>query len=467
MHRNLKNSFFDEIRCGNVGALSIEALRPVSVVLLGFALLGAAPAVRAADLLSIYREAREADAVYAGARASYLAGQEKLPQGLAGLLPVVTLSGNTIYNDRDLQFRGLPPLPASRFNSNNVSVTATQPLFRIQNWITYEQAKNQISQSEATFLQAAQDLILRVAQAYFDVLLAGNNVTLAAAQKTAFSEQLAQAKRNFEVGTATITDSNDAQARYDLAVAQEIAAQNELEIRRQTLRQIIGRLPPELARLSPRFVPMLPSPNSMENWVDQSTLSSLQVRIAQAAFDIAAQDVHKNRGGHLPTIDAVASYSDAGSGTGLQVGPGTDTATRYIGLQLSLPIYQGGLVNSRVRESLALQDKARFDLENARRTVALNTRASFLSVTNGVAQIRALEAALVSAQSSLDSTKLGQEVGVRTQVDVLNATQQLITTRRDYAQAIYTYAINVLRLKAAAGTLTEDDVVYVNQWLER
>jgi outer membrane protein len=205
----------------------------------------------------------------------------------------------------------------------------------------------------------------------------------------------------------------------------------------------------------------------MENWVDQSTLSSLQVRIAQAAFDIAAQDVHKNRGGHLPTVDAVASYSDTGSGTGLQIGPGTDTATRYIGVQLSLPIYQGGFVNSRVRESLALQDKARFDLENTKRTVALNTRASFLSVTNGVAQIRALEAALVSAQSSLDSTKLGQEVGVRTQVDVLNATQQLISTRRDYAQAIYTYAINVLRLKAAAGTLTEDDVVYVNQWLER
>ncbi len=435
--------------------------------MLGLALAGAASTTAAADLLSIYREARDADAVYAAARVSYLAGQEKLPQGLAGLLPVVTLSGNTIYNDRDLQFRGVAPLPASRFNSNSVSVTATQPLFRMQNWITYEQAKNQVSQSEATFLQAAQDLILRVSQAYFDVLLAENNVALAAAQKTAFSEQLAQAKRNFEVGTATITDSNDAQARYDLAVAQEIAAQNDLEIRRQTLRQIIGRLPPELARLSPRFVPMLPSPNSMENWVDQSTLSSLQVRIAQAAFDIAAQDVHKNRGGHLPTIDAVASYSDAGSGTGLQIGPGTDTATRYIGLQLSLPIYQGGFVNSRVRESLALQDKARFDLENTKRTVALNTRASFLSVTNGVAQIRALEAALVSAQSSLDSTKLGQEVGVRTQVDVLNATQQLISTRRDYAQAIYTYAINVLRLKAAAGTLTEDDVVYVNQWLER
>jgi outer membrane protein len=433
-------------------------------------LLAVASAVPAADLVSIYREAQTADAVYAGARASYLAGQEKLPQGLAGILPAVTLSANTQYNDRELQFRGPPNNPASgttRFNSNSLNVTATQPLFRFQNWITYEQAKNQVSQAEATFLQVAQDLIVRVAQAYFDVLLAENNVALAAAQTTAFSEQLAQAKRNFEVGTATITDANDAQARHDLAVSQEIAAQNDLEIKKQTLRQITGRLPPELAKLSSRFTPALPGPNNMDEWVEQSTTSSLQVRIAQAAADIASQEVSKNRGGHLPTLDAVASYIDFGQGAGTQIGPGFESTTKYIGLQLALPIYQGGLINSKVREALANEEKARQDLENTKRTVALNTRSAFLGVTNGVAQIKALEAALVSSQSSLDSTKLGQEVGVRTQVDVLNSTQQLITTRRDHAQAIYSYAVNVLKLKAAAGTLTADDLTYVNQWLEQ
>jgi outer membrane protein len=380
------------------------------------------------------------------------------------------LSANTQYNDRELQFRGPPNNPASgttRFNSNSLNVTATQPLFRFQNWITYEQAKNQVSQAEATFLQVAQDLIVRVAQAYFDVLLAENNVALAAAQTTAFSEQLAQAKRNFEVGTATITDANDAQARHDLAVSQEIAAQNDLEIKKQTLRQITGRLPPELAKLSSRFTPVLPSPNNMDEWVEQSTTSSLQVRIAQAAADIASQEVSKNRGGHLPTLDAVASYIDFGQGAGTQIGPGFVSTTKYIGLQLALPIYQGGLINSKVREALANEEKARQDLENTKRTVALNTRSAFLGVTNGVAQIKALEAALVSSQSSLDSTKLGQEVGVRTQVDVLNSTQQLITTRRDHAQAIYSYAVNVLKLKAAAGTLTADDLTYVNQWLEQ
>jgi outer membrane protein len=422
----------------------------------------------AADLVSIYREAQTADAVYASARASYVAGQEKLPQGLSGLLPAVTLSANTQYNDRDLQFRG--PVPGvtpggTRFNSNSLNVTATQPLFRIQNWITYEQAKNQVSQAEATFLQANQDLIVRVAQAYFDVLLAENNVTLAAAQKAAFAEQLAQAKRNFEVGTATITDANDAQARHDLSVSQEIAAQNDLEIKKQTMRQIIGRLPPDLTRLGTRFAPALPTPNNMDAWVDQASASSLQVKIAQSAFDIASQDVSKNRGGHLPTLDAVASYADTGQGSGIQGGVGFDSTTKYIGLQLAVPIYQGGLINSKVKEAIANQEKARQDLENTKRAVALATRTAFLGVTSGVAQIKALDAALVSSQSSLDSTKLGQEVGVRTQVDVLNAQQQLISTRRDHAQAIYTYAINVLKLKAAAGTLGENDVAYVNQWL--
>ena len=438
---------------------------PFLRILTGIAVGIATTPVFAADLLSIYREAQKEDAVFAAARANLAAGQEKLPQGLSGLLPAVTLSGNTLYNDRDLQFRNGTPSANARFNANALNVTATQPLFRAQSWITYEQAKNQVTQAEAAFLQANHDLMIRVAQTYFDVLLAENNVALAAAQKTAYAEQLAQAKRNFEVGTATITDSNDAQARHDLAFSQEIGAQNDLEVKKQALRQIIGNVPPSLSRISGGFTPPLPAPNVMEAWVEQSATASPQIKSAQMAFAVATQEVTKNRGTHLPTLDAVASYADSAQGAGIQGGTGFDSTTRYIGLQLAVPIYQGGLVNSKVREALANQEKARQDLENARRTVAQNTRAAFLGVTSGVAQIKALEAALVSSQSSLDSTKLGQEVGVRTQVDVLNAQQQLITTRRDYAQAIYGYAVNVLKLKAAAGTLAEADLAYVNQWL--
>ena len=439
-------------------------------ILLLLAALAGLP-VAAADLLSIYREARDADAVYASARAAYTAGQEKLPQGLAGLLPTVSASANTQYNDRDLEFR--PPLAAgflsgtSRYNSNGYAVTATQPLFNYQSWISYQQAKSQVSQAEANFHQAEQDLVLRVAQAYFDVQVAESNVTLAAAQKTAIAEQLAQAKRNFEVGTATITDANDAQARYDLSVSQEIAAQNDLAVKRHSLAQIINKAPPPLAAIRADLPLVPPAPNQMEEWVEQAMGSSQQVKAARASLEFADQDVSRNRGGHMPSVNAVAGYTDAAQGAGFQIGPGYDNTTKYVGVQLAVPIYQGGLVNSQVRQAVANLEKARQDLENAKRTVAFNTRQAFLGVTSGIAQVQALKAALVSTQSSLDSTKLGQEVGVRTQVDVLNATQQSISARRDYTQAVYNYVLSALKLKSAAGTLGEADLVYVNQWLEK
>jgi outer membrane protein len=425
-------------------------------------------AASAADLLEIYREAQKSDAVYASARAAWAAGQEKLPQGRAGLLPQASLSASTQYNDRDIRSRN-PATPESsgQFNSNSVTLSLTQPIYRAQNLAQYEQAKTQVAQADAQFSLAAQDLILRVAQAYVDVLLAQNDVELAAAQKAAIGEQLAQAKRNFEVGTSTITDTHEAQARYDLTVSQEIAAQNNLEIRKRALEQVIGKPAPALALLGKNFVLSLPEPNAMDQWVAEANQSNLQILISQAGLTFALQEVTRNRGAHLPTLDAFASYSDSATGSGIQGGFGNDTTSRVVGLQLAVPIYQGGLTSSRVREALANQDKARQDLENARRTAELNTRQAFLGVTNGVAQVKALQAALVSSQSSLDSTRLGLEVGVRTQVDVLNAQQQLFSTRRDLAQATYNYMLSLLRLKAAVGRLAEDDLVKVNAWLDR
>ncbi len=430
-------------------------------------LICSAPAL-AADLLDVYRQARSSDAVYASARAGWAAAQEKLPQGRAGLLPAVSLSASTQYNDREIRPRDPNSLPLNeKFNSNALSVSLAQPVYRKQNLIAFEQAKTQLTQADAQFTLAAQDLVLRVAQAYFDVLLAQDNVAFAAAQKAAISEQLAQAKRNFEVGTATITDQHDAQARYDLTVAQEIAAENDLEIRRRQLAQIIGRAAPALAPLGKSLVLSLPEPNQLEPWVTQATSASYQVLITEAGLTFASQEVERNRGAHHPTLDAFAIYTDSSSGAGSQGGFGSDTTTKVVGLQLALPLYQGGGTASRVREAIANEDKARQDLENARRSAELATRQAFLGVTNGVAQVKALEAALTSSQSSLDSTRLGREVGVRTQVDVLNAQQQLFSTRRDLAQATYNYILSLLRLKAAVGKLTEDDIVKVNAWLER
>ena len=422
----------------------------------------------AADLLEIYRAALSSDPVYSAARASWAAGQEKLPQGRAGLLPQATLSASTQHNDRDLNFRD-PANPGNRsqYNSNSASVSITQPIYRRQNFVAYDQGKTQVALADAQLAVAGQDLILRVAQAYFDVLLARDTVAFAESQKVAIGQQLEQAKRNFEVGNATITDTHEAQARYDLVTAQEIAARNDLEVKNRVLEQLIGRAAPGLAVLGKTFSPLPPAPAAMEAWVEQARTVGLQVRIAQENLTFFSQDVKRNRGAHHPTVDAFATYTDSGSGSGVQGGSGTDTTSRIIGLQLAIPLYQGGIVNSRVREAIANEDKARQDLENALRSAELAARQGYLGVTSGIAQVRALEAALISNQSSLDSTRLGQEVGVRTQVDVLNAQQLLFSARRDLAQARYNYILSLLRLKAATGQLTEADLQAINGWLDK
>jgi len=430
-------------------------------------LFQAVPAA-AADLLEIYRAALASDPVYSAARASWTAAQEKLPQGRAGLLPQASLSASTQHNDRDLSFRS-PTQPGtnSQFNSNSASISITQPIYRQQNLAAYEQGKIQVALADVQLAVAAQDLILRAAQAYFDVLLARDSVAFAESQKAAIGQQLEQARRNFEVGNATITDTHEAQARYDLVTAQEIAARNDLEVRNRALEQLIGRTAPRLALLGKRFTLQAPEPASMESWVEQARNASLQVRAARESLMLSTQEVRRNRGAHHPTLDAYATVTESSSGAGTQGAVGTDTSSKVIGLQLAIPLYQGGAISSRVREALANELKARQDLENANRAAELAARQGYLGVTSGIAQVRALEAALVSNQSSLDSTRLGQEVGVRTQVDVLNAQQQLFSARRDLAQARYNYILSLLRLRAAAGQLGEADLERVNSWLDK
>jgi len=434
---------------------------------IGLMLLAGRPAA-AADLVDIYRQALASDPVYSAARSAWQAAQEKLPQGLAGLLPQASLSAYTQYNDRELQFRD-PTIAFSRsqYNSNSASVSVTQPLYRKQNFVAYEQGKTQVALADAQFAVAGQDLILRVSQAYFDVLLARANLIFTEANKIAIGQQLEQAKRNFEVGNATITDTHDAQARYDLVTAQEIAARADLDVKNRVLEQLIGRPAPVLAGPAANFAPTPPTPNAMEPWVERARTNALGVRIAQENLTFYSQDVERNRGAHHPTVDAYATAATAGAGATSVGNIGTDINSSVIGLQLAIPIYQGGIVNSRVREALANEDKARQDLENARRSAELAARQGYLGLTSNIAQIRALEAAVVSTRSSLDSTQLGQQVGVRTQVDVLNAQQLVFSAQRDLAQARYNYIASLLRLTAAAGDLTEADLQRINSWLEK
>jgi len=431
------------------------------------ALLAFSQPLAAADLLQTYREARANDPVYASARAALDAGRENLPLGLAQLLPTLGASGFTQMNNYDIDFRGAAPESKRDGNTNGYGLSLTQPLFNWQSIMLYKEAGFKVAQAEAAFGQAAQDLIVRVAQAYFDVLASQDTLAFIQAQKTAISEQLAQAKRNFEVGTATITDTHEAQARFDLAVSQEIAAQSDLEIKRSALQQIIGKFPDKLTPLKPTTELSPPKPNAMEPWVTSAENENFSVRIQQAALEIASREIERSRAGHYPTLNLVGSYgrNSASISTIGTVSIGTDTTSTAVGLQFSMPLYAGGGVNAQVRQAIAGEEKARQDLENARRSAALAVRQAYLGVTNGMAQVRALEQALVSSQSALDSNKLGYEVGVRINIDVLNAQQQLYSTKRDLAKARYDTLVNGLRLKAAAGTLTEDDLESVNRLL--
>jgi outer membrane protein len=423
-----------------------------------------------ADLMAVYRDALAYDAQYAAARAALEAGREKLPQGRSGLLPTIGLSANTNWNRQSTSVRSEPPTSATtQYNSNGWTASLSQPLFRWQNWVAYTQSELAVAQAEAQFGLARQELIVRAAQAYFDVLLAQDTLATAQAQKVAIAEQLESAKRNFEVGTATITDTHEAQARYDLTSAQEIAAENDLSGKRQALRAVIGKEPEGLKNLRSGVQLVRPQPDDINKWVEMAETASASVQIYQALYEIATREIEKQRAGHYPTLDLVASRSSSSNTGSYALGavrPGSDTDVNAIGLQLSIPLFAGGAVASKDREAVALKEKAAADLDNARRTAVLNARQAYLGVTSGLAQVKAYEAALTSSQSALESNKLGYEVGVRINIDVLNAQSQLFDTRQKLAKARLDTLAALLKLKASAGSLGEDDVAAINTLLD-
>jgi outer membrane protein len=440
-------------------------LKPLSLLLSFFA----ASAVQGADLLDAYRAAQKQDAVFASARAVHRAGQEKLTQGRSLLLPSVNLTANSTFNDitsnspTNIRF-GLPNPYNSRYNSHGYSISLVQPLFRVQNWLAYTQSELQVVMADAQYRSAEQELVLRVAQAYFDVLMAQDNVQLAEAQKTAIAEQLAQSKRNFEVGSATITDVHEAQARHDLISSQQIAAQSHLLVKQRALQQLSGIAASDLRVLNQEMSLDPPQPAVMGNWIDTAAEHNPQVVMARAGAEIADKEVSRSLSAHAPTADLVASYGEnfANGGT---FGFGGDTRNAIVGVQVNIPLFQGMASHSKWREADANRERARQDMETARRSVELQTQQAYLGVETGISQVAALRQALKSSTSLLEASKLGQEVGVRTNLDVLNAQQQLYSTRRDLYQAEYNFLMSRLRLKAATGNLSEDDLAAVNQAL--
>lgn len=428
-------------------------------VMLCLVALSAAPNVYADDLASLYREALTADAKFVAAQAQYEAVEARVGQSFAALLPSVTLSGNAASVNRDSN-----TFSHQDYTSNSFSVNLTQPLFRWENKIAHDQSQVLVEQATAERELARQDLVLRLAQAYFDVLLAQDSLATIGTERAAIGEQLAAARRGYDVGTANITDVRDAEARYDLVTAQQIVARNDLAAKREALRVVINREPGDLMPLPAGVALRGPDPNDMDTWVKAATTDGLVVVAGQAAREIARLETLKAMAGHYPKVDLTASYAESKSATINTVGTDLDEYT--VGVQVSVPLYSGGAVVARQRETQHLLRKAEADLDNARRSGALTARQAFLATNAGLAQIGALGQALLSARTALASNQRGLELGVRANVDVLNAQQQLSITERDLARARYDTLMSLLRLKAAAGSLSEADVTGINALLK-
>ncbi len=442
-----------------------------SLVLVGLVAalpFGTGHAAPAQNLLDIYRQAQASDPDWASAQSSRRAAEEKLVQGKALTLPTVTAGANVSHSNTDIEYRGRTSFFGGggneSFETYGYSVNLSHPLYRKQNSIQYAQSRTQVAQADEQLNNARQDMMLRVSQAYFDVLLAQDKIDLIVAQKAAITRQLEQAKANFEVGTATVTDVHEAQARFDLTTAQEIAALNDLEVKKHSIQAITTQMPARLATARADLQAAIPQPASMENWVELAEQNNLALRIQQQSLNLATQEIERAHAGHLPTLDVVGSFTDNRANGGVN-GFGSDTQNLTVGFQLQVPLYQGGAITSKEREAVANKQKAQDDLEAARRKADLQARQAFLNVSSAVAQVRAYEQALASSQSQLDSTNLGYEVGVRTSVDVLNAQQQFYSAKRDLLQARYTYLLSVIQLKGAAGVLQEQDLAEVSQML--
>ncbi|HQR21126.1 MAG TPA: TolC family outer membrane protein [Burkholderiaceae bacterium] len=430
------------------------------------------------DLLQIYREAVANDAAYAAARYQQQASQERVPQARSALLPNLGLSASATQYRPDGSNEAFQTDAAGNvigtrtvdinnpYNGYGGGVSLTIPVYRPQNWQALEQAKISVMSADLQLQQSTQDLALRVATAYFNVLAARDQLIALEAAKKATLEQLQQAKREFEVGTKTIIDTNEAQARYDQIVAQEQVALGTLLVRRSELQTIIGRDLGTLAPLRDKPNLVTPQPADIQQWVRSAEDTSYTVQIARANYEIASREVKRQRDAYKPTLDVVGGYS-VNRATGNTInGLDSNLNQGTIGVQLNMPIYQGGLIQSRVREALALQDRYNAELESARRTSANAARDAFTGVNYGLAQVKALESAEVSARTQLDSTQLGYQVGVRILLDVLNATTQLVQTQRDLKRARYDFLLAALRLKAATGALTDEDIAGINALLD-
>ena len=461
-------------------------MRKLPPLLMAASIVAGAP-THATDLIEIYGQALTSDPQLREAEASLQATMQRKPQAIAQLLPQV--SAGWTYDDNKNNTRAIrgvgavvaPSITDTTSDGWGWSVDLTQTLFRVDQWLRVRQADKEAAQAEADYQAARQNVITRVATAYFDVLAAQDTLESEQAAKEAIGRQLEQAQKRFEVGLIAITDVQEAQAGYDEAVAAEITAKRVLANRREVLREITGQYTPDLDGPKEEIPLVSPNPVDENQWVEIALQQNLSLMSADIAVDIARDDVRIARSAHLPTLDLVArrqvqDIDGSGTNTAQDFTTGNierqlidtlnDSTSEVISLQFSVPIYAGGAIRSASREAVWQRRAALERLERTAREVERSTRDSYLGVISEIARVKALRQALKSAQTALQATEAGFEVGTRTTVDVLDARRQLFLAETNYARSRYDYIVNVLLLKEAAGTLTETDVAEVNGWLE-
>ena len=417
-----------------------------------------------ADLVSIYSLAERNDPTYQQEISIHRVVIESKPQALSKLLPSINLSGNTKRNAQDITTSGASFGSDGEidFNSHGYSLNITQPLFRRDSFIALEQADSRIRESGVKLAKAQQDLIINVSENYFNVLTSLDNLEFAKIEVKSLSRQLEQANQRFEVGLSAITDVQEAQAGYDLAIAQEIQAINTVDNAKEKIRELTGEYIDEFDNLSEKIILVKPSPEEIESWTQLAIEQNLDVSAANFALETARKEIKKQSAGHLPTVDIVASHGY--DSTGGRFGS-TRMDRSEIGLELNIPIYSGGLVSSKTREAYENYNQSMHYLEKARRTAQRNTREAYLGVISGISQVNALKQAVVSSETALLATEAGFEVGTRTAVDIVASQRTTSKARRDYSDAKYNYILNTLKLKQAAGTLSPDDLNVINTWL--
>jgi outer membrane protein len=426
------------------------------------------PEAYAEDLLAVYNLARANDPKFSAAQSVYMAERERLPQARAGLMPTLSARAARDRNNNETitdSFIISRPSAQFEYSSSEYSLRLSQPVYNAALFSEFSQAKAEVRRAEAEYASASQDLILRVAQAYIEALLAQDGLEFTRAEKLAIQRQLESAEARLKVGLATITDVHDAKARFEIAAAQETEAENALEDKREALRELTGRSPESLARVGANMPLITPEPADINQWAEKSLTQNYSLLAKRAATESAGEEIKRQRAGHYPTLDLVGTRS-RNDADGSITGPGIRADSTVVGLQLNVPLFQGGLVSSRTEAASHRYDAAQQEFEATRRATERGARASYLGVAGGAEKVTALSQAVVAGESALEAKTQGFAAGINTNLDVLDATRDLYRAKRDLSSARYDYLLNMLRLKQSAGILSENDVSQINGWLQ-